>query len=154
MATTTTTLQPATVALIAEWKQLQGQLKEIQDAEREKRQAIVASLFDANKTEGTETLELESGWKLKAVKKLNYDVHNGTDMDALELICAACNMQTVFDDMFNFKPELRVSVYKNSITLVRSMLTPDIQIAFDNAVAAVVTIKPGMPELKLIDPKG
>lgn len=148
-----TQTESGTDAMLAEWQHLKDQLAQVKEREAFLRRELVTHMF-SGATSGTEIVPLSNGWKLKATKPLNYKVKEGPALDELDTLCEANNMAAVFEDLFRYKIELNVGIYKESMPLLRSMLTPDLQHRLDKVLAAVITIEPGMPQLELIGPKG
>ncbi len=105
--------------------------------ELELRQKVVKMFFPEAK-EGTNSMDMNAGWKLKAVYKLTRKV----DAAALTTMLPVLREKAVpVDTLFQWKPELKVSVYRE--------MTPE-QLAL---IDQVITTSPASPELQLIPPK-
>lgn len=105
--------------------------------ELELRQKVVEMFFPEAK-EGTNSMEMNAGWKLKAVCKLTRKV----DAAALTTMLPVLREKAIpVDTLFQWKPELKVSVYRQ--------MTPE-QLAL---IDQVITTSPASPELQLIPPK-
>lgn len=105
--------------------------------ELELRQKVVKMFFPEAK-EGTNSMDMNAGWKLKAVYKLTRKV----DAAALTTLLPVLREKAVpVDTLFQWKPELKVSVYRE--------MTPE-QLAL---IDQVITTSPASPELQLIPPK-
>lgn len=129
-------------ALILNWSKAVRELAAAKELEAELRKQVVDTQFDSNKTEGTQTISLGNGWKLKAVKTLNYNLDKDEVDAALANIEESCeNGQFIAERLVKFKPELSVSEYKKLDASAKKLID------------AVLTTKPGTPQLKLEGPK-
>lgn len=146
-------LNPNQYDCIARWNKVKEELKRLQDEELELRQEIVKNLFSADRIEGSETVALGNGWKLNAKKPLYYKVASGPEMDALEDLCDQNHLGTICEDVFRWKPELNVAMYKKTVPVVVSLMSNELARVFEKALSAVITITPGTPSLELIAPK-
>lgn len=113
------------------WRYASHQLTNWKTQESELRQQLAEQLFP-NAKEGTNTLEIGNGWKLKLVAKTNYKVTG--DERAVQNV----HLQT---NAIKMKPELSLAAYK---------LLSD---AHKAIVDEVLTTSPGMPALELVEPK-
>lgn len=133
-------------SILLEWKNAKGVLDAAKDKEMSLRKVIVeeSGLFDANSGQGTENYELGNGWKLKAVKKLNYSVDN-TDNKAYGILAAISELDPVSahlaQKVLSFTPSLRLTEYRE--------LGPQAKALLDT----IITTKPASPTLELIPPK-
>ena len=125
--------------MLLDWKAKKEVLEIAKAEEAEIRAQIVAKVFSEEKLEGTETYELGQGWKLKASKRLNYSLNNKDDATekALEKL-----PDFVADRLVSWKPSLSIREYKQLDNNQRKIID------------RVLTIKPGMPSLELVEPKG
>lgn len=135
--------------LLLRWKNAKETLEIAKEAEMALRNRIVleSGLFDPNKEEGTETVGLGEGWKIKAVKKINYSIANSNG-EAFEVLAQLDKIGPVEShlakELFRFEANMRIAKYK--------------ELAGVNAeayklVESIVTTKPGSPSLELVAPK-
>lgn len=133
-------------ALLLDWKEA----KEILDAAKEKemslRKVIVdeSGLFDPSKESGTQNYDLGNGWKIKAVKKVNYAVNNqdGICFSVLAQIAALDEVSAFLArDLFGFTPSLRKSKYDELNPAARRLAD------------TIIVSSSGAPSLELIGPK-
>lgn len=135
----------ALMNLIADWREAKTQLDVFKKKEAELRQLIADSpdLFDQTKETGTQRYKLAQGWQIKLERKLNYSVSNdnGELFSALEEIAAMGEVAAYqAKRLFSFKPDLKLSVYKELGPEAREIVDP------------FITSKPGMPTVELIPP--
>lgn len=145
-------MTPAQATKLTTWRELQIQAAAACEAEMKLRREIVAEMFDADKLEGTETVTLSNGWKLKADKKLYYNVTQGEPLDDLENFCEKVKGMPFFEELLRWKAELSLTTYKKSLPLFRAMLPDARQKQLDKLIAEAVTTKPGAPSLELVPP--
>lgn len=135
--------------MVLEWDQAKKQLDIVKAKEIELRRKIVfeCGRFTAQKQEGAETLDLGSGWKLKATKKINYSVANkdGEAFDVLAKLTAMGSETVSFlaEKLFSFDARLSTTNYKEL-----GRVNSDAQ----RLVNQIVTTKEGTPELELKAP--
>lgn len=122
--------------LLKAWQHSQQQVKEWQEKERECRDAIVKALFSAEKDEGTETVDVGEGWKLKATKKLNYSLNNKDGQ-----VTAIVSTWPAMAQLVRWSPELNVKDYKKLDDQTKEVFN------------GCLTIKPGAPTLEVVAPK-
>ena len=128
------------IMLHAELVKVLAYLKYLEGVWRAK---LIADCFPVHEAEGTETLELGEGWKLKAEFKNGYKVEEATIKDDLQKVSdLGLAYSEAVRGLIKYKPELSVTVYKT--------LSDEIKDIVNNSL----TIKPGTPTLKLIEPKG
>ncbi len=106
--------------------------------ERELRQQVFAAFFPTP-GEGTNTAELNEGWKLQGKLKIDRKI----DEAALVTVMQVIRDQHKFnpDPLIRNKPELVLKDYK--------ALPDEIRKLFDTAL----TIKPALPTIELVPPK-
>lgn len=138
--------------LLQQWRAQKNALVIAQAQEMATREEIVALLFDPSQNEGTETIELGNGWKIKAQKKLNYTLGNKrvngnyNDVEAAQDTIASLQKDgasLIADRIINWKPELSLTEYRRLETEF-----PEAKAIVDR----VLTTKPGSPTLELISP--
>lgn len=128
------------VQLLEEWRQAKlaaDAVKPTIAKEQQLRKQVFASFYPAPK-EGTNTLELAEGWKLKGVYKLDRKI----DEAALPAVAEQLREMGVNSDtLIAWKPDLKTATYKE--------LTAEQRAVFDQAL----TVKPGSPTVELVAPK-
>jgi len=145
-ATATTPTKEQIDEALAHWQRAKIALQQWKDHEQELRRYIVehGGFFDPTKDKGTETVELGNGYKLKAKKSISYKVANkeGEAFDVLSKLTALGEVSAhKAKKIFRFDAELRLSEYKELNNSERAL------------VDSVLTTKPGMPTLELVEPK-
>lgn len=135
--------------LITEWKQAADQLKEIKGKENALRQALVSQMFDAMKLEGTEAVDIGWGYKLKAVKEMNYTATDKEgEVQAVIEALSSRGAEELADGLFRYKPEVNVVPYRKVLSM--AMEHNDTQ--FMELLHKAIMVKPGMPRLELVPP--
>jgi hypothetical protein len=126
--------------LLEEWRLAKAEadsVKPILAKEQELRKQVFAAFYPAPK-EGTNTLDLAEGWKLKGVYKLDRKI----DEAALPAVTEQLREMGVNADILvKWSPGLKTATYKE--------LTAEQRAVFDQAL----TVKPGSPTLELVAPK-
>ena len=123
--------------------ELRARLDSLNVAERQLRSTIAHEAFaevprPLGSLEGTHTLDLGAGWKLKAGFKIKREVDEATLPD----IKVRLQQQLINPDtLFRYKPALNVKAYRQ--------LTAEAQKLVDSALE----IRPELPDLELIAPK-
>lgn len=117
-------------ATLDRWKELKETIAHLQAEERALREGIVKGSFPKPK-EGTNTLMLPDGRKLKAVVKFNRSV----DLEAYE--------------QAGFTPSERKRIFRTTVALQTTAYKSIEDKDFKNKVDNVLTIKPGLPTLNL-----
>ena len=114
--------------------------KPVLEAEQKLRKEVFSAMFPDPK-EGTNTIELEAGWKLKGVYKLERKL----DVAALDAVKKQLRDMNVNPDaLIEMHPSLVTPAYK-ALWLTHA----EAGVVFDQAL----TIKPASPTLELIPPK-
>lgn len=141
--------------LLEQWRKEDAIVAAAKAAEMETRTKLVTLLFDPAKDEGTETLELGNGWKVKAQKKLNYTLGNSradpkfkdveAALDTIESLPEIAEASFIAERLVRWKPELTLTEYRNLNTDARYAKIKEI-------IDRVLTVKPGSPSLELIEP--
>lgn len=122
--------------LIAEWNQADQQQKFWREKELSLRASLVAEKYTQDK--GTQRIDLEAGWQLVIERGEDYKLENGNN-----------ETQDVVDDLpeelasllVKWKPEIQKKNFEQA-----SQETKD-------KFAAILTIKPSSPQVKLVPPK-
>lgn len=122
------------LALLAEWHKAQDTLAEAKERESRLRKLLLADFFTSLKPEGTTSLDLGEGWKLKATTSLDYKVH-----DAPRLLSVAEAIQS---------PHLVKTRYDLSLAAYRELKGDD-KLLVDHCLI----VKPASTQLKLEAPK-
>jgi len=131
---------------LQEWYKIDSELKALKIREAELRTSLVASMFDAAKIEGVETVDIGNGWQLKSTKCQNYRATN-VDHQTEALL----NAIGIFDPgaasgLVKWSPDLSIKVYRE--VLAASDLHPEIK----PLLSAAITVTPGMPQLEMVAP--
>lgn len=149
-------LNDAVKPKLGEWFELRTQ-KAVSDArEFELRQAIVREAgFTVAKLAGTETIDIGGGWRLQAVKVQNMTMTNEQGQTANLLAKIAERRHELAVGLVKWKPELSTKTYKELIEWLESLDGPDADYANEVGalLAAALTIKPGAPQLEVLEPE-
>jgi hypothetical protein len=129
-------IQHQQLNLVQEWNEAKEQLKKWSQQESELRDKVIQELFTSDKTEGTESIELAGDWKLKATKKLNYNISNKDELVNILNSLPAIVAQNVV----RWNPDLNLSLYRKLDAETRQLLSP------------VIAIKPAKASLELVPP--
>ena len=122
---------------IGRWTQLSQQLAAIKDEEMKLRKELFEECFPSP-TEGTATVDMPEGWKLKGTYKLTRSL----DEAALPAVIAELHKHKVStDQLITYKPNLSLSAYRKMDDKWRKVLEQAME------------IKPGGPALELGAPK-
>lgn len=140
-------LTPELSERLKQWNAAEQALTAAKAAEFELRIQIVNALCEAKKLEGTETLEIGNGWKLKACKKQNYTLTNKQGETERLLAAIAPIRQDLAVALVQWKPDMAMKAYKELVGIV------DTNPTIKEALAAALTIKPGAPTLELVAPE-
>lgn len=127
------------IKLLEEWRLAKAEadaVKPIIAKEQELRKQVFAAFYPDPK-EGTNTLNLAEGWKLKGVYKLDRKI----DEAALPAVTEQLREMGVnADTLVKWTPSLKTATYKE--------LTAEQRAVFDQALI----IKPGLPTIELVAP--
>lgn len=126
--------------LLSQWHEAQESLRQAKEAEAELRKAVVSEFF-ANvpqDAEGTFSLPLGGGYKLKSQYKITRKVNADALDEMLEQIKAA---GVKLDEVIHWTPVLRMAAYNT--------LTAEQRQVFDEAIES----KQSIPALKIESPK-
>lgn len=134
-------------ALLTQWKKVSEELAEKKSEESQLRMKLVVGNFDATKLEGSQTIDIGWGWKLKATKKLNLSATNEGHQTEQLLAAIAAVDPGLAVGLVRWSPELSTTVYRQLLKLVNNH--PDLA----KFMSEAITVKPGMPELEMIPPK-
>ncbi len=118
---------------LARWQELTGTIKQLQGDERALREGLFEGAFP-NPTEGTNTMELPDGRKLKGVYKINRIV----DEEGLKNLKLT---PTQLRAHFRTKHSLLIAAYKALDDHARQILD------------SVIVSKPGLPTLDIVEAK-
>lgn len=134
---------------IKQWRELDEWLKEAKGNEHALRQALVNDAgFNATKLEGSESLDIGYGWKLKAIKVQNYTATNENSAMEQLLTALAAIDPSLSIGFVKWVPEISTKHYKDVILPIAEK-HPELAAL----LSAAITVKPGMPQLELIPPK-
>lgn len=133
-------MTPEQIAKLEEWRAAKADadaVKSIVQKEQQLRKEIFELFFPEPK-EGTNTLELPEGWKLKGVFKLTRNI----DEAALSTVTKHLREIGVnADTLVQWKPSLKLATYKELTAEQRNLM--------DEAIVC----KPGSPTVELVAPK-
>jgi hypothetical protein len=133
-------MTPEQIAKLEEWRAAKANadaVKSIVQKEQQLRKEIFELFFPEPK-EGTNTLELPEGWKLKGVFKLTRNI----DEAALSTVTEHLREIGVnADTLVQWKPSLKLATYKELTAEQRNLM--------DEAIVC----KPGSPTVELVAPK-
>jgi hypothetical protein len=147
----TVELSPEVGQKLAQWQQAQRQLDEVKAAEFALRNEIIIKAgFDPAKLDGTESLDIGQGWKLKAKKNLSYKLTNkeGETVALQTAIGTIANRPEIATNLVRWEPVLAEKLYKDEFL---PLLAQFPQLA--EIVAKALTVKPGAPQLELVPPE-
>lgn len=133
--------------LLKEWKEISEWIKTAQNKENQLRLKLVSDLFTAEKLEGSETVDIGWGYRLKATKNLNYNATNKEGQTEKLLAAVHAIDPGTAQALVRWQPELSVTAYRALLTLLEKH--PELK----EVAALAITVKPGMPELEMIAPK-
>lgn len=131
---------------IQRWFTIKPQLAALQAEEHALRQAIVSNMFDNTKLEGTEAIDIGSGWILKSVKSQNVTATNKGSVCTPLLDYVKALDPTLSAELFDWKPDVHIKPFRKLIELAEAY--PDLK----SMLSLIFTVKPGMPELDLLPP--
>lgn len=140
--------------LIYQWSQIDAQLEKVKAEEFALRQSVVMKAgFDPSKLEGSQTISIGNGWKLKVQKTQNYTLTN--DEHQTEKLLA--QIATGVPEKQNGRPDIAVGLVrwepKMSTKTYKDELLPLVdELGISALLAAALTVKPGAPQLELIPP--
>lgn len=135
---------------ILAWQEAAKLLVTAKLREMELRKAVMARNFPKAEV-GTNNLELGMGYKLKAVRKLNYNLANGEGETeaALDQISQLGNEgQFIAERLVGWTPKLSLTEYNK---LEASNPT---HVKIKAIIDAVLTVTDGAPTLEVVPPKG
>ena len=139
-------------ALLMRWDALKKAVEAAKEQEMELRKYIVTRAFP-NADEGTNTIELGEGYKLKAVVKYNYTLSDNDTVEAgLDAISKIGNDgKFIADRLVSWKP----SFLKTEYTQLLDDKSKGSKIASDilDVVTTFLTIKDAAPTLDIVEPK-
>ena len=119
------------------WRKLDAELKRIKTEEMSLRKELFKEIFNTE-NEGTHTVALSEGWKLKAnqpyTRKLDKEL-----------------MPEIINALVKFNPFLIKTEYSLSVTEYKKIEASN---PIKAVVDAVLTTTPGCPSMELVPPKG
>lgn len=127
--------------ILKQWEDTKVTLETAKAAEMELRKTVMEFCFDPEKTTGTETIELANGYKLKCVKKINYNVDQEMVNEALDKI-------ENLDSEGKFIVE-RVIKWKADLSLTEYKGLPD---RYKAIIDTAITTSEGAPTLTIVAP--
>ena len=125
---------------IGEWFKVAEELERISGIEKEMRVNLFNKYFatNPNTEEGTNHIALEFGKLLSADYRINRKIDEA-QLDAS--LALGLIERPLVDELFNYKPALRIGEWKKS--------PPETRLKF----AEIITETPGTPGLKIVTPK-
>ena len=139
-------------ALLMRWDALKQAVEAAKEQEMELRKYIVTRAFP-NADEGTNTVELGEGYKLKAVVRYTYNLADNDTVEAgLDAISKIGNDgKFIADRLVSWKP----SFLKTEYTQLLDDKSKGSKIASDilDVVTTFLTIKDAAPTLDIVEPK-
>lgn len=133
-------MTPEQIAKLEEWRSAKADADAVKSivAKEQKLRKEIFELFFPEPNEGTNTLELPEGWKLKGVYKLTRNI----DDSALSTVMGMLRDVGVNPDtLVQWKPSLKLATYKELTAEQRNLM--------DDAIIC----KPGSPTIELVAPK-
>lgn len=128
--------------LLEQWECSKIALEIAKNNEMDLRKRVVDFAFDPEKKKGTENIELENGYKAKAVKKINYKVNQDTINSVLDRIeNLGAEGKFIAERVIKWTADLSVSEYND--------LDPKYKVILDEAI----TTTEGAPTLEIVAPK-
>lgn len=132
--------------LITQWSKALNRLVAAKDEEHQLRQAIVAGSFDATKLEGSDSIEIGWGYKLKLTRALAYNATNDNkETETMLNILGAINPE-IATQLVRWTPDIAKKPYREAAVLAEQYPT------LKEAMAKAITLKPGMPQLEMVPP--
>ena len=133
-------------ALLLQWEAAATALATAKEIELNLRKSVVEAFYpaehDDSRAEGTRSLDLGNGFKLKAVFKMNRRIDIGKVNDALECIeNVDAEGRFIAERIIRFKPELDKKEYDTCPAKYRRFIDE------------ILTISPATPALEIIEPK-
>lgn len=129
--------------VLQKWLDANKALTDAKAVEATLRQKVV-EMYPFEADEGTERVPLANGYELKVVKKLNYTLNNkddATDKALTKLEEMGERGKLIAERLVSWKPTLSISEYRELTAGERGIIDE------------VLTIKPGLPSLELVEPK-
>jgi hypothetical protein len=130
-------------AKLALWQQMKKELDDLQSQEKALRDELIASgIFPTldNKREGTQTIQIGNGWRIKATKLRHYNMTNSNRATEIALGYLAYGNPTAAAEIVTWKPDLRSGVFKKLVREEQEFFTE------------ALTITQGQSQLELIPP--
>lgn len=129
-------------SLAATWYRAKKESDKAQAAEKALRAELVALAFPNGLDEGAKNkANLPEGWQLSVTGVVNRSIDEAALGAAIELVEEKTGVKLDANDLVRYKPELKVSAYKE--------LGEDVRKLFDNALV----IKDGSPQVEVKLPK-
>lgn len=135
--------------LIVSWQQADAALAAAKEREMTLRSQVMTTCFPDAEV-GTNNLELGKGYKLKGVRKLNYNLANGAGETeaALDAITKLGNEgQFIAERLVGWTPKLSLTEYK------KLEETNPTHKKIKDIIDAVLTVTDGAPTLEVVEPK-
>lgn len=139
--------------LLVGWQNLDRQLDQIKEAEKLSRVECYSFLFGSSAKVGTNSYDLGNGWKVKAVRKINYKLEQDAFKldDAKKRIAAIGNRgPELAEQLIKVKYELSETNYKK---LVEDAGNYDDAKQILAIINELITTSDGTPGFEIVPPK-
>lgn len=136
--------------LLLQWEEAKVALEKAKELEMQLRKQVVDFAFDQNKQKGTETVELNNGYKLKVAKKLNFGwIKNDsgkTDHIAIEKALQKIERDgdvgvLIAERLVKWTPDLSMTEYNQ------------LSEKHKDIIDKVIVTTEGSPTLEIVEPK-
>jgi hypothetical protein len=119
--------------LCSDWLSAKQDEKEANDRRRDIESKIASLLGTPENLEGTETHNLDCGYKVKVIGRMNHKI----DGDALQEIAAENGLTEQLSRLFRWKPDLNMAAWKSAD---KNITTP---------LLGAITTTPGKPSFSI-----
>ena len=118
--------------------------------------AIIKDIFDPTKFEGSETVAIGNGWKLKVYKRQDYSAgKDNTKVTELLAFVADHVDVGLAQELVRWQAELSVTAYKKLLSELNKLESTDSEkhLKLKELLGLTITIIPGAPSLELVPPE-
>lgn len=129
---------------LTRWYELKNQIAVMQNEEVQLRQKLVMDNFTATKLEGTESIDVWPGWRLRATKDMNITATNESHQTEALLQTLGEIDPEIAGTLVKWKPDVAKVAYRKLLELA------DANPPLKTLIAAAITAKPGLPQLELV----
>lgn len=106
--------------LAVEWYNAKAAEKEAQERRREAEDALIEELNIDPNQEGTDSIDLDGGAKLKVTRRLSRKV----DAEAAQELAAEHGLEAHIEQLFRWKPELNKKAWDSASAEITGALAP------------------------------